>query len=82
LDFIEQGIIDLKTIDTLVIDEFDQLLDLGFTKELNKIIGALPAERQTIFSSATKTLEIEKIVRKRLSNPVEINLEAKTKKAK
>ncbi|WP_394677237.1 DEAD/DEAH box helicase [uncultured Sphingobacterium sp.] len=80
LDFIEQGIIDLKTIDTLVIDEFDQLLDLGFTKELNKIIGTLPAERQTIFSSATKTVEIEKIVRKRLSNPVEINLEAKTKK--
>ncbi len=80
LDFIEQGIIDLKTIDTLVIDEFDQLLDLGFTKELNKIIGALPAERQTIFSSATKTVEIEKIVRKRLSNPVEINLEAKAKK--
>jgi ATP-dependent RNA helicase RhlE len=80
LDFIEQGIVDLKTIDTLVIDEFDQLLDLGFTKELNKIIGALPAERQTIFSSATKTVEIEKIVRKRLSNPVEINLEPKAKK--
>ncbi|KKO93170.1 hypothetical protein AAW12_01330 [Sphingobacterium sp. Ag1] len=80
LDFIEQGIIDLKTIDILVIDEFDQLLDLGFTKEINKIISTLPAERQTIFSSATKTPEIEKIVRKRLSTPVEINLETTAKK--
>lgn len=80
LDFIEQGVIDLKTIDTLVIDEFDQLLDLGFTKEINKIISTLPAERQTIFSSATKTVEIEKIVRKRLNSPVEIIIDAAVKK--
>ena len=80
LDFIEQGLIDLKTIDTLVIDEFDQLLDLGFSMEINKIINALPAERQTIFSSATKTSEIEKIVRKRLNTPVEIIIDAAAKK--
>ncbi len=81
LDFMDQGIIDLKTIDTLVIDEFDQLLDLGFAADINKIINTLPAERQTIFSSATKTVEIEKIVRKRLNNPVEIIIDAVVKKA-
>ncbi len=81
LDFMDQGVIDLKTIDTLVIDEFDQLLDLGFAADINKIINTLPTERQTIFSSATKTVEIEKIVRKRLNSPVEIIIDAVVKKA-
>jgi len=80
LDFIDQGIINLKTIDTLVIDEFDQLLDLGFAADINKIINKLPAERQSIFSSATKTVEIEKFVRKKLNNPVEIIIDETVKK--
>jgi len=80
LDFLDQGIIDLERIDTLVIDEFDQLLDLGFAADINKIINKLPAERQSIFSSATKTAEIEKIVRKKLNNPVEIIIDTALKK--
>lgn len=80
LDFLDQGNIDLKTIDTLVVDEFDQLLDLGFALDINKIINKLPAERQSIFSSATKTAEIEKIVRKKLNNPVEIIIDTALKK--
>lgn len=80
LDFIDQGIIDLKAIDTLVIDEFDQLLDLGFAADINKIINKLPVDRQSVFSSATKTAEIEKIVRKKLNNPVEIIIDAAVKK--
>ncbi len=80
LDFLDQGSIDLKTIDTFVVDEFDQLLDLGFAADINKIINKLPAERQSIFSSATKTAEIEKIVRKKLKNPVEIIIDTALKK--
>ena len=80
LDFLDRGSIDLKTIDTLVVDEFDQLLDLGFAADINKIINKLPAERQSIFSSATKTAEIEKIVRKKLNTPVEIIIDTALKK--
>lgn len=82
LDFLEQQVIDLKSINTLVIDEFDQLLDLGFALEINKIMQALPAERQSIFVSATRTAEMDKIVQKRLKNPIEIVVENQLKKGK
>lgn len=82
LDFIEQGFIDLKHLNTLVIDEFDQLLNLGFAMEINKILQALPTERQSIFMSATKTAEMEKIAQKRLKAPVEISIGEDFKKGK
>lgn len=82
LDFLEQQLIDLKAINTLVIDEFDQLLDLGFALEINKIMLALPTERQSIFVSATRTAEMDKIIHKRLKNPIEIIVENQLKKGK
>ncbi|WP_286861207.1 MULTISPECIES: DEAD/DEAH box helicase [Sphingobacterium] len=82
LDFLEQQLIDLKAINTLVIDEFDQLLDLGFALEINKIMLALPTERQSIFVSATRTAEMDKIIHKRLKNPIEIVVENQLKKGK
>ncbi|QIH32408.1 DEAD/DEAH box helicase [Sphingobacterium sp. DR205] len=82
LDFLEQQLIDLKSINTLVIDEFDQLLDLGFALEINKIMLALPTERQSIFVSATRTAEMDKIIHKRLKNPIEIVVENPLKKGK
>lgn len=82
LDFLEQQVINLKSINTLVIDEFDQLLDLGFALEINKIMQALPTERQSIFVSATRTAEMDKIVQKRLKNPIEIVVENQLKKGK
>lgn len=75
MDFMAQGVIDLNSITTLVIDEFDQLLDMGFAKAIHTIMGTLPTTRQSIFQSATKTPEIEKIVRKKLRDPVEILVE-------
>jgi len=82
LDFLEQQIIDLKSIHTLVIDEFDQLLDLGFALEINKIMQVLPTERQSIFVSATRTAEMDKIIQKRLNNPIEIVVDNQLKKGK
>jgi ATP-dependent RNA helicase RhlE len=82
VDFIEQEVINLNNIDTLVIDEFDQLLSLGFATEINKIINILPVKKQCIFISATKTAEIEKIVQKKLINPVEIFIKGQLKEAK
>lgn len=82
LDFLEQQLVNLKTIDTLVVDEFDQLLDLGFTIEINKIIQALPTERQSIFVSATRTVEMDKIIQKRLKHPIEITIDNQLKKGK
>ncbi|MDF2479224.1 MAG: hypothetical protein K0S24_4707 [Sphingobacterium sp.] len=72
LDFLERQVIDLEAIDTLVIDEFDQLLDLGFEMEINKILHMLPAKKQSIFVSATHTIEMDRIIHKRLNNPIEI----------
>jgi len=82
LDFLEQQVVDLKGINTLVIDEFDQLLDLGFALEINKIMQALPTERQSIFVAATRTAEMDKIILKRLKNPIEVTVEDHLKKGK
>ncbi|MDR2275646.1 MAG: DEAD/DEAH box helicase [Sphingobacterium sp.] len=82
LDFIDQQYINLENIDKLVIDEFDQLLDLGFALEINKIMQAVPKARQSIFVSATRTSEMDKIIRKRLNDPIEIIVEDHFKKGK
>ncbi|MGE8292611.1 MAG: helicase-related protein, partial [Sphingobacterium sp.] len=81
-DFLEQQVVDLKRVNTLVIDEFDQLLNLGFALEINKIMQALPTERQSIFVSATRTAEMDKIILKRLKNPIEVTVEDHLKKGK
>jgi ATP-dependent RNA helicase DeaD len=71
-DLLAQGILDLSTIEHFVLDEVDQMLDIGFADELEKIRTALPAAVQTLFFSATLSPEIRSLARKTLKNPVEI----------
>lgn len=60
-DLVHQGFVDLKRIDTLVLDEADHMLDLGFIKDIQDLIRLLPKNRQTLFFSATITKKIKRL---------------------
>ena len=60
-DLISQGAIDLKRVDTLVLDEADQMLDLGFIKDISAVKKKLFQKHQTLFFSATINKEIKKL---------------------
>ncbi len=66
----------LSRVTTLVLDEADRLLDLGFTDELARILALLPATRQSLFFSATFPQAVQALVRALLQNPVRIEIEA------
>ena len=68
-DLIGKGHVQLRNIDTLVLDEADRMLDMGFLPDITQIISGLPRERQTLFFSATITPTIQIIVGKFLDNP-------------
>lgn len=63
VDFMERGAIDFSLLDTLVLDEADRMLDMGFLPSIKRILKTLPTERQTLFFSATMSSDIEKIAR-------------------
>ncbi len=72
LDLLSQGVVRLAKIDTFVLDEADRMLDMGFIRDIRKIINALPAVRQNIFFSATMPNEIRDLVASILRNPARI----------
>ncbi|PYS98834.1 MAG: hypothetical protein DMF63_14695 [Acidobacteria bacterium] len=61
MDFMEQGMLNLSKIDTLVLDEADRMLDMGFLPAIKRISKEIPSNRQTLFFSATLSNEIERI---------------------
>ncbi|WP_447769055.1 DEAD/DEAH box helicase [Sphingobacterium faecium] len=74
LDLFAQGTFSFHSIKTLVIDEFDHMLELGFMKEVNQILQELPHERQNLFFSATLPNDILRIANKTLRNPLKIEI--------
>lgn len=74
-DLIGQGYIKLDTIELFVLDEADQMLDMGFLNDIKKVIKALPGKRQTLLFSATMPKEIEPLATGILRDPeiVKIN---------
>ncbi|MDR1378027.1 MAG: DEAD/DEAH box helicase [Synergistaceae bacterium] len=74
LDHVERGSLDTKNIDCVVLDEGDQMLDMGFRDELEGILNALPAERRTWLFSATMPPEVRELSKRYLKNPVTISL--------
>jgi ATP-dependent RNA helicase RhlE len=74
LDLVERGSLDLKLVEILVLDEADQMLDLGFIHDLRRIVGLLPRKRQTLFFSATMPKAIEELAAKYLTNPVKVSV--------
>uniref|UniRef100_A0ACB8G010 ATP-dependent RNA helicase ddx55 n=2 Tax=Sphaerodactylus townsendi TaxID=933632 RepID=A0ACB8G010_9SAUR len=67
----------VKSLDILVLDEADRLLDMGFEASLNTILDFLPKQRRTGLFSATQTQEVENLVRAGLRNPVRISVKEK-----
>lgn len=74
LDLYSQGHLRLDYIDMLVLDECDRMLDMGFSRDLNKILGLLPEDRQTLLFSATMPQDIASIAEKHMNNPVRVQI--------
>jgi ATP-dependent RNA helicase RhlE len=72
LDLVEQRFLDLRNVEILVLDEADQMLDLGFIHDLKKIVKMLPAKRQSLFFSATMPAAIKDLADKFLTDPVQV----------
>jgi ATP-dependent RNA helicase RhlE len=75
LDLVDSNAVDLSSIETLVLDEADKLLNLGFKEELNKIIALLPEKRQNVLFSATLNDDLKNIEQILLHDPVVIKIE-------
>jgi ATP-dependent RNA helicase RhlE len=72
LDHMQQRTIDLSRIQTVVLDEADRMLDMGFIRDIKRILSALPKRRQTLLFSATFSNEIRALAADFLQNPVEV----------
>ena len=76
LDHMNRGNIKLSGVHTMVLDEADEMLNMGFVKDVTKIIEATPKERQLVLFSATMHQEVLTIAWKYQNDPVEITVEA------
>ena len=74
LDLMQQNKIDLSGIEVLVLDEADRMLDMGFIKDIKKILKALPTKRQNLLFSATFSKDIRCLANDLLNNPTEIQV--------
>ena len=74
LDLVEQRAVDLRSLEILVLDEADQMLDLGFIHALKRIVKIIPAKRQTLFFSATMPKAIKGLADEYLTNPAEVSV--------
>ena len=75
LDHIGRGTCDLSRIKTLVLDEADRMLDMGFINDVEKIIRTCPSDRQTLFFSATISSEIKKLANRHMKQPTQVMAE-------
>jgi len=73
-DLILRGEIQLKNMSTLILDEADRMLDMGFLPDIRAIVNAMPKERQTLFFSATITPEISLLIKDFLTDPVTVSV--------
>ncbi|PPU87902.1 DEAD/DEAH box helicase [Xanthomonas euvesicatoria] len=81
LDLVTHNALRLSQVSTLVLDEADRLLDLGFGAELDRILALLPAQRQSVLVSATFPAAIASLAKRRLRDPLRITLDATPEQA-
>ena len=78
LDHLRKGTLKLDEIRTVVLDEADEMLDMGFAEDLEAILESTPSGRQTVLFSATMPPKIDRIARKHLTDPVRVTIEKST----
>ncbi len=74
LDHVQQRTVDLSGVEIFVLDEADRMLDMGFIRDIRKIIALLPKERQNLMFSATFSPEIRELAGGLLHNPVSVDV--------
>jgi len=74
LDLIGQGLVDLSSVQFLVLDEADRMLDMGFIRDIRKILALIPEDRQSLLFSATMPSSIVELSRDMLYEPVKIEV--------
>lgn len=72
LDLMNQGYIKLKGVEFFVLDEIDRMLDMGFIRDVRKIVSALPLKRQSLFFSATMSSQTGELAKNLLTDPVRV----------
>jgi ATP-dependent RNA helicase RhlE len=72
LDLMQQGFIHLDKIEVFILDEVDRMLDMGFIPDIRKVLSHIPAERQTLFFSATMPQSIVDLAQTMVRNPVRV----------
>ena len=76
-DLVSQGYLKFGSVEVLVLDEADHMLDLGFIKDIKDLIRFLPKKRQTLFFSATINPQIKKLAYSLVTNPIRIQISPK-----
>jgi len=82
LDLVGQGFVDLRHLKFLVIDEADRMFDMGFIRDVEKIIRLTPSNRQTMLFSATMPPQVRSIVRQHMRSPIFVETQTHVDRAK
>jgi ATP-dependent RNA helicase RhlE len=81
IDHLQQRTVDLSRVEILVLDEADRMLDMGFIRDIRRILKLLPAQRQNLMFSATFSPEIEQLASDILRNPASVSVAARNSAA-
>ncbi len=79
LDHVSQQTVDLSRIEILVLDEADRMLDMGFIRDINRILALLPRQKQTLLFSATFSVEIKQLASGLMHNPTVVQVSPQNK---
>lgn len=78
-DFLSRKLIDLSGVRILVLDEADRMLDMGFLPTIKRILASMPADRQTLFFSATIESSVKQLIEAYIRNAVRVAVGSTTK---
>lgn len=76
-DLVDRGSIDLSRFNTIVLDEADRMLDMGFINDMRLLMSGMPDKRHTLFFSATLSAEIERLISEFLNEPVRVSVKTR-----
>lgn len=76
-DLMERGDLDVRAFGTVVLDEADRMLDMGFVEDMRFIIGTMPREHHTLFFSATMGRDVERIIGEFLKDPITVSVKTR-----